>query len=103
MDIEARQMYRRAVAVAAAATVSVALGEHAATRTPSSAPFTDRRAVEQAWGLDRVPAASWSATGDAGGFERRPAVQVKRASACPSRKPTAAPQLARSDGASSQD
>ena len=32
MDIETRQMHRRAVAVAAAATIVVVLGQHAALR-----------------------------------------------------------------------
>jgi hypothetical protein len=95
MDIEARQIQRRAIGVAAAATMAVALAQHAASRASADAPSADRQLHGDAGLADGVHPEAWGLTGDP---EGRPAIRGKPGSACPSGVHTAAPQLAQWDG-----
>jgi hypothetical protein len=98
MDIEARQIQRRAIGVAAAATMAVALGQHAASRASADALSAVRQLHGDAGLADGVHPDAWGLTGDPEGPAGRPSIRVKPGSACPSGVHIAAPQLAQWDG-----
>jgi hypothetical protein len=102
MDFEARQMHRRAVAVATAAAV-VVLGQHAVSRPSTDALSTDRPLAGSAGLAGRTHAAAWESSRGDEGFDGRPVFHVKPAAQCPSGGRAATPQLAQWDGKLSQD
>jgi len=95
MDIEARQMHRRGVTVAVAATVVALLGQHAASRTSNDSAARQR--LGDAWLANQVPRAVWGTPSDLRDLGRSPAIRAKRGGECPSGKQSPPPQLALRD------
>jgi len=97
MDSEARQMHRRAVTVAIAATVVALLGQHAASRTSKESLSGVRHRLGDAWLVSQTPRAVWGTAPDVREFGRPPAVWTKPGGECPSGKNSPPPQLALRD------
>ncbi len=103
MDIETRRMHRRAVAVAAAATIVVVLGQHAALRARMDSLSSDRQPLGEAGPAAPIHSRGWGLIGGVKDSRRRAAVRAKRGGERPADAHAAAPQLARWDGMNPRD
>lgn len=103
MDMETRQMHRRAVAVAAVATIIAVLGQHAALRARAHSPSSDNPLLGEPRLADPIHRRDLDLTGGVKGSLGRAAARAKRGGACPAGASGAAPQLARWDGMDWQD